>query len=37
MTLQAQFALQNTDNVYSSVATVYGVTLAGVYVSREVR
>lgn len=37
MTLQAQFALQNTDNVYSSVATVYGVTLSGVYISREVR
>ncbi len=37
MTLQAQFNLQNTANVYSSVSTIYGVSLSGVYVSREVR
>ena len=37
MTLQVQFALQDTDAFYNTVATTYGLVLSGVYMSREVR
>lgn len=37
MTIQAQFALQSANAIFNTAATVYGVMLTGLYVSREVR
>lgn len=37
MTVQAQFALQSASAFFNTASTSYGVTLTGLYVSREVR
>lgn len=36
-TLQALFALQSADAMFNTASTTYGVTLTGLYMSREVR
>jgi len=37
MTVQVQFALQDNDAFFNTAATIYGITLTGVYTSREFR
>lgn len=37
MTIQAIFALQSANALYNGVATNYGVSMTGAYISREVR
>lgn len=36
-TVQAQFALQSANAYFNTASTTYGITLIGVYVSREIR
>ena len=36
-TIQAQFALQSVNLFFNTASTTYGITLSGLYVSREVR
>jgi len=37
MTVQAQFALQSANAFFNTASTSYGITLSGIYVTREVR
>lgn len=37
MTVQVQFALQSANAYFNTASTAYGITLTGLYVSREVR
>lgn len=37
MTIQAQFTLQSANLVFNTASTTYGIILAGLYLSREVR